>query len=94
MITGKRHSNFLSVPQYVDPLFFSCILLYYYSEENRRNAKDDVEGGVANGKMGVGEASEASYHRVGEEDTIGPHSEYKDKDTRWKGNFPQIKKNL
>ena len=61
------------------------------SEENRRNAKGEV-GGVANGKMGVGEASEASSHRVGEEDTIGSHSEYKDKDTRSKGNFPRIKK--
>ena len=70
---------------------FEC-LLYYYSEENRRNAKDDVEGGVANGKMGVGEASKASSHRVSEEDTIGSHSEYKDKDTRLKDNFPRIKK--
>ena len=44
--------------------------------------------------MGVGEASEASSHRVGEEDTIGSHSEYKDKDTRSKGNFPRIKKKI
>ena len=89
---GEEVLKLFECPQHVDPLFFSCILLYYYSEENRRNAKDDVEGGVANGKMGVGEASEASSHIVGEEDTIGSHSEYKDKDTRSKGNFPRIKK--
>ena len=81
-------------PQYVDPLFFSCILLYYFTEENRRNVKDGVEEGVANGKMGVGEASKASSHRVGEEDTIGSHLENWDKETKLKGNFLHIKKNL
>ena len=89
---GEEALKLFECPQHVDPLFFSCILLYYYSEENRRNAKGDVEGGVANGKTGVGEASKASCHRIGDEDTIGSHSEYKDKDTRLKGNFPQIKK--
>ena len=89
---GEEALKLFECQQHVDPLFFSCILLYYYSEENCRNAKSNVEGGVANGKMGVGEASEASSHRVGEEDTIGSHSEYRDKDTRPKGNFPRIKK--
>ena len=91
---GEEALKLFECPQHVDPLFFSCILLYYYSEENRRNAKDKVEEGVANGKMGVGEASKASSHRVSEEDTIGSHSEYKDKDTRSKDNFLRIKKNL
>ena len=89
---GEEALKLFECPQHVDYLFFSCILLYYYSEENRRNVKSEVEGGVANGKMGVREASEASSHRVGEEDTIGSHSEYKDKDTRSKGNFLRIKK--
>ena len=89
---GEEALKLFECPQHIDPLLFSCILLYYYSEENRRNAKSDVEGGVANGKTGVGEASEASSHRVGEEETIGSHSEYRDKDTRPKGNFPQKKK--
>ena len=44
--------------------------------------------------MGLGEASVASSHRVSEEDTIGSHSKYKDKDTRSKGNFPRIKKTI
>ena len=87
---GEEALKLFECPQHVDPLFFSCILLYYYSEENCRNAKSDVEGGVANGKTGVGEASEANSHRVGEEDTIGSHSEYRDKDTRSKVNFPRI----
>ena len=89
---GEEAHKLFECPQHVDPLFFSCILLYYYSEENHRNAKGEVEGGVANGKTGLGEASKASSHRVGEEDTIGSHSEYKDKDKRSKGNFPRIKK--
>ena len=89
---GEEALKLFEYPQHVDSLFFSYILLYYYSEENHRNVKGEVEGGVANGKMGVGEASEASSHRVGEEDTIGSHSEYKDKDTRSKGNFPRRKK--
>ena len=82
---GEEALKLSECPQHVDPLFFSCILLYYYPEENYRNAKDGVEEGVANGKTGVGEASEASSHRVGEEDTIGSHSENQDKETRLKG---------
>ena len=82
----KEALKLFECPQHIDPLFFFCILLHYYSKENHRNAKGEV-GGVANGKTGVGEASKASSHRVGEEDTIGSHSEYKDKDTRSKGNF-------
>ena len=91
---GEEALKLFECPQYVDPLFFSCILLNYYSKENCRKVKDEVEKGVANGKMGVGEASEASSHRVGEEDTIGSHSENRDKETRLKGNFPRIKKYL
>ena len=89
---GEEALKLFECPQHVDPLFFSCILLYYYSKENRRNAKSDGEGAVANGKTGVGEASETSSHRVGEEDTIGSHYEYRDKDIRSKGNFPRKKK--
>ena len=91
---GEEVLKLFECPQHIDPLFFSCILLYYYSKENCRNAKDEIEEGVANGKMGVGEASEASSNRVGEEDTIGSHPEDQDKDTRLKGNFPRIKKTL
>ena len=50
---GEEALKLFECPQHVDPLFFSCILLYYYSEENCRNVKGEV-GGVANGKMGVG----------------------------------------
>ena len=89
---GEEVLKLFECPQHFDPLFFSCILLYYYSKENRRNVKDGVEEGVANGKMGMGEAREASSNRVGEEDTIGSHSEDWDKETRSKGNFPRIKK--
>ena len=92
---GEEVLKLFECPQHIDSLFFSCILLYYYSEQNPRNAKDEVEEGVANGKTGVGEASEASSYRVSEEDTIDSHSEYKEKkDTRSKSNFPRIKKNL
>ena len=89
---GEEVLKLFECPEHVDPLFFSCILLYYYSKQNRRNGKDGVEEGVANGNLGVGEASEASSHRLGEEDTIGSHSENWDKETRSKGNFPRIKK--
>ena len=54
--------------------------------------KDGEEEGVANGKAGVGEAREASTHRVGQEDTIGPQSKDRNKETRSKGNFPSKKK--
>ena len=62
---GEEVLKLFECPQHIEPLFFSCILLYYYSKENRRNVKGEVEGGVANGKTGMGEASEASSHRVG-----------------------------
>ena len=91
---GEEALKLFECPQHIDPLFFSCILLYYFSKENHRNVKDKVEEGVANGKTGVGEASEASSDRVSEENTIGSHSGTQDKDTRSKGNFPRIKKNL
>ena len=89
---GEEALKLFECPQYIDPLFFSCILLYYYSKQNHRKAKDGEEEGVANGKAGVGEAREASSHRAGEESTIGSHSENQDKDTRSKGNFPGTKK--
>ena len=89
MITGKKHSNFLSAH---NTLTRSSLPVFYYSEQNCRNVKDREGEGVANGKAGVGEAREASFHRVDEEDTIGSQSKDWDKETRSKGNFPSKKK--
>ena len=91
---GEEALKLFECPQYIDRLFFYCILLFYYSEQNHRNAKEGEEEGVAKGKAGVGEASEASSHRVGEEDTIGSQSKDRDKEMRSEGNFPSKKKDM
>ena len=51
---GEEAVKLFECPQYIDPLFFSCILLFYYSKQNHRNAKDGENEGEANGKSGVG----------------------------------------
>ena len=40
-------------PKEIDPLFFSCIVLYYYSEKERENSKVGEQDNV---KQGVGAA--------------------------------------
>ena len=92
---GEEALKLFECPQHVDPLFFflySTILLL-----RRKLQKCEGQGRRRSSQWqngGLGEASEASSHRVGEEDTIGSQSENWDKDTRLRGNFPRIKKNL
>ena len=47
---GEEALKLFECPRGVDPLFFSCILLYYYSELQRENDKSQDMGVEANGK--------------------------------------------
>ena len=60
-------------PKEVDPLFFSCMELYYFSECDRKTTAPSSEEGEANGKRGVGAAQVVSS-QVGDESAIGPNS--------------------
>ena len=47
-------------PKEIDPLFFSCVELYYFLERDRRTTTSSSEEGEANGNRGVGAAHVAS----------------------------------
>ena len=76
-------------PKEIDPLFFSCIVLYYYSEKERENSK---VRGQDNGNMGVGAAHVVSSHVEHDGSAIGPESNKESKDSRSKSNFSNKKK--
>ena len=88
---GEDALKLFECPRGVDPLFFSCILLYYYSELQRE--KDNAQnGGVeANGKKGVGAARVASSRIEQENDAIGSKQKT-EKKSKGSSNFPSKKK--
>ena len=79
-------------PKEIDPLFFSCVELYYFSECDRKTTAPSSGEGEANGKRGVGAACVASS-QVGGESAIRPNSAQGKSGRESKSNFPP-KKNL
>ena len=86
---GETALELFECPKEIDPLFFSCIVLYYYSEKERENSK---VRGQDNGNMGVGAAHVASSHVEHDSSAIGPELNKESKDSRSKSNFPNKKK--
>ena len=86
---GETALELFECPKEIDPLFFSCIVLYYYSEKERENSK---VGGQDNGKSGVGAAHVASSHIEQENSAIDSESDRESKSTGSKSNFPSKKK--
>ena len=86
---GETALELFECPKEIDPLFFSCVLLYYYSEKEREESK---ARGQDNVKGGVGAASTASSQVEHDSGDIGPDIHEKNKDTRSKSNFPNKKK--
>ena len=68
---GETALELFECPKEIDPLFFSCVELYYFSERDRIATELSSEEGEANGKRGVGAAHMASS-QVGDDDAIGP----------------------
>ena len=68
---GETALELFECPKEIDPLFFSCVELYYFSERDRKTTAPSSEEGEANGKRGVGAAHVASS-QVGGESAIGP----------------------
>ena len=89
---GEEALKLFECPFEVDPLFFSCILLYYYSELQWESNQD---GGIeANGKRGVGAAHVLSSHVEQEDDTIGSKQEPEKKGKGFSTNFPSKKNGM
>ena len=81
---GEEAILLFECPKELDPLFFSCLCLYYFGVKEK-------EGDQANGKKGVGAAHVVSSQTRVDSDAIG--SETKDKqDSERKTNFPSKKK--
>ena len=78
-------------PKEIDPLFFSCVVLYYFSECDRNTMAPGSEEGEANGKRGV-EAAHVASSQVGGESAIGPSSTQGKSGRESKSNFPPKKK--
>ena len=66
---GETALKLFECPKEIDPLFFSCIVLYYYSEKERENSK---VRGQDNVKQEVGTAHVASSHVEQDSSDIGP----------------------
>ena len=77
-------------PKEIDPLFFSCVELYYFSECDHKTMAPSSEEGEANGKRGVGAAHMVSS-QVGGESAIGPSQTQGKSGTKSKSNFPPKK---
>ena len=88
---GETALELFECPKEIDPLFFSCVELYYFSERDRNTTAPSSEEGEANGKRGVGAAHVASS-QVGGEAAIGPSQTQGKSGTKSKSNFPPKKK--
>ena len=88
---GETALELFECPKEIDPLFFSCVELYYFSERDCRTTMSGSEEGEANGKKGVGAARMATSH-VGDDDAIGPRQTQGKRGTGSKSNFPHKKK--
>ena len=86
---GETALELFECPKDIDPLFFSCIVLYYYSEKEKENFK---VGGQDNVKRGVGAAHMASSRVEHDSSDIGPDAQENKRDTGSKSNFPNKKK--
>ena len=54
---GETALELFECPKEIDPLFFSCVELYYFSERDRKTMAPSSEEREANGKRGVGGSS-------------------------------------
>ena len=88
---GETALELFECPKEIDPLFFSCVELYYFSERDRKTTAPSSEEGEANGKRGVGAAHMASS-QVGGESPIGPNQTQGKSGREQKSNFPPKKK--
>ena len=68
---GETALELFECPKEIDPLFFSCVELYYFSKRDHKTMAPSSEEGEANGKRVVGAAHVASS-QVGGEAAIGP----------------------
>ena len=88
---GETALELFECPKEIDPLFFSCVELYYFSECDRKATAPSFEEREANGKRGVGAAHVASS-QVGDESAIGPNSPQGKSGRKSKSNFPPKQK--
>ena len=90
-ITGETALELFECPKEIDPLFFSCVELYYFSERDRKAMAPSFKEREANGKRGVGAAHVVNC-QVGDESAIGPNLPQGKSGRKSKSNFPPKKK--
>ena len=88
---GETALKLFECPKQIDPLFFSCVVLYYFSERDSNTMAQSSVEGMANGKRGVGAAHMASS-QGGDESAIGPDQVQGRNGKESKSNFPPKKK--
>ena len=88
---GETALELFECPKEIDPLFFSCVELYYFSEHDHKTMAPSSEEREANDKRGMGAAHVASS-QVGDESAIGPNSSQGKSGRKSKSNFPPKKK--
>ena len=86
---GEAALELFECPKEIDPLFFSCVVLYYYSEKEGEGSKVKEQDNV---KTGVGAARVASSHVEHSDPDIDPDSNKGKGDKGSKSNFPKKKK--
>ena len=86
---GETALELFECPKEIDPLFFSCVVLYYYAEKEGEGSKVKEQDNV---KSGVGAAHVASSHVEHSDPDIDPDSNKGRGDKGSKSNFPKKKK--
>ena len=86
---GEAALELFECPKEIDPLFFSCIVLYYFSEKEKENSKVKDQDNV---NRGEGEAHAASSRVEHDDDDINPEKHEARKEKGSKSNFPSKKK--
>ena len=87
---GETALELFKCPKEIDPLFFSCVELYYFSECDHKTTAPSSEEREANGKRGVGAAHMASSQVI-DKSAIGPNSAQGKSGRGSKSNFPTKK---
>ena len=89
---GEEALKLFECPRGIDPLFFSCILVFYYGELARESNSSGEMGGEVNGKQGVGAAHVTSSQSEREGEAIDSQSVNTENGRKSKTNFPSKKK--
>ena len=87
---GETALELFECPKEIDPLFFSCIVLYFFTERNRVKMDQNSDEGEANCKRGWGSLHGKLPQRESES-AIGPNQSKEKNGNVQNLNFPSRK---